>query len=431
MAVSFDAFFYGISIQESGGNYKAVGPQLKSGRAYGKYQVMDFNIGPWTQKYLGRRLTAQQFLNSPDAQEKVARGVLKEYFDKYGARGAASAWYSGNPKLHMSTRPQGAAGPSIKSYVDSVLNHATKYKGGGGSGGGAGGAVSGSTLNMDELASQYGMTAELLNYYPELKKIFEEALAGNWAGARLKVAIENSEWWKNHTEAERKWILLNHADPAQAEDMWTKGVAYIQDKMVQWGVPADDKKIRDALVWKYVIFDWNEQQLKYLAADAIAFSKEGILGGEGGAFQNDVMSLAYANGVRMDPSWYKNWYQKILRGEGTKEQAMREVRNMAAAQFAGFKDQILAGQNVIDLASPYITDMARVLELGAGIDLFDPLIKNALSYKDPKTGTLGAKPLWQFNIDLRKDARWLKTNNAREGLMAVARQIGKDFGFGY
>jgi len=39
---------------ESGGNYSALGPLLSSGdRAYGAYQIMGANIGPWTKSALG------------------------------------------------------------------------------------------------------------------------------------------------------------------------------------------------------------------------------------------------------------------------------------------------------------------------------------------------------------------------------------------
>jgi hypothetical protein len=49
---------------ESGGKYDAVGPvaNAQGQRAYGKYQVMDFNVGPWTQEVLGRPMTPQEFI---------------------------------------------------------------------------------------------------------------------------------------------------------------------------------------------------------------------------------------------------------------------------------------------------------------------------------------------------------------------------------
>lgn len=119
--VTFDQFFAGIAQQESGGNYSAVNA---SSGALGKYQVMPANVPAWSQKYLGVSWSPQQFLQDPTKQETLAKAVLGSYFTSYGARGAAAAWYSGNPALQNSYGSQGG-GPSVGSYVDSVLMHAT------------------------------------------------------------------------------------------------------------------------------------------------------------------------------------------------------------------------------------------------------------------------------------------------------------------
>ena len=112
----FDAFMRALAQQESGGNYNAYN---KSG-ATGKYQILASNVGPWAQRYLGRSMSVSEFRNNPSLQDQLATAVLKQYVSAYGFRGAASAWYSGNPNAHMSTRAQ-RGGPSIKGYVDSIM----------------------------------------------------------------------------------------------------------------------------------------------------------------------------------------------------------------------------------------------------------------------------------------------------------------------
>lgn len=87
-----------ISGIESGGRYDAVGPiaNQKGNRAYGKYQVMDFNVGPWTQEVLGQAMTPQQFVASPQAQDAVYKAKFGQYVQKYGSPEAASrAWFGG------------------------------------------------------------------------------------------------------------------------------------------------------------------------------------------------------------------------------------------------------------------------------------------------------------------------------------------------
>lgn len=82
---------------DGSGGYGAIGGRTKKGdRAYGAYQVMDFNIPSWTKKYYGKQLTPQEFLNNEAAQDAVFDGEFGGYLDKYGNfNDAMSMWFSG------------------------------------------------------------------------------------------------------------------------------------------------------------------------------------------------------------------------------------------------------------------------------------------------------------------------------------------------
>ncbi|MBP33233.1 hypothetical protein [Methylobacterium sp.] len=88
---------------ESGHNYNAKGPIIQKGsykgdRAYGFYQVMGKNIPEWTEKYVGRRMTPEEFLKDPVAQDTVFKGEFSKQIKKYGnPADAASVWHSGRP----------------------------------------------------------------------------------------------------------------------------------------------------------------------------------------------------------------------------------------------------------------------------------------------------------------------------------------------
>lgn len=125
---SFGAFLNAISAQESGGNY---GAQNRDSGAMGKYQIMPSNImgtnRGWDYEALGRDINIGEFLGSPKIQEAIAQYKLRSYYQKYGAAGAAVAWYAGpgtaagylrNPGRY--TSPQGNY-PSIAAYVQQVL----------------------------------------------------------------------------------------------------------------------------------------------------------------------------------------------------------------------------------------------------------------------------------------------------------------------
>jgi hypothetical protein len=432
---TFDQFFRAIAEQESNGRYSAVGVWVRGDRAYGKYQVMGANIPSWTKQYYGKSLTPQQFLNNPAAQEAVAKGKLKSYYNKYGARGAASAWYSGNPNLHMSTASQ-SGGPSIKSYVDSVINKAYKYPATGGtSTSGAyssGGAVT-PALSSAELAEQYGFVSSFLNSNKELKKLFQDAVSGGWSADKFQAKLRNTKWWKSHSKDEREWLLQLKADPATAKQEMSQAKVKIKQLANQMGMvmTKDIQKYLDKAAYNMVALGWDEGQLRYYLGQYVSFKGE-TLQGEGGEAINEMREYAYSMGVQLGDSWYTDRARNILRGVATIQDYKSEIQNKAKASFPQWTKQIEAGQSVADIASPYMQSMAQILELPAGsVNLFDSTIKKALNYTNKGTLQKEAKPLWQFENELRSDPRWKKTKNAQDSLFQVGHQVLADFGFKY
>lgn len=70
----------------------------KQNLAYGKYQVLGKNIPSWTKEAGLPSMTIQQFLASPDAQEKVFEYQSNKNYAKYGNwDDVASVWFSGRP----------------------------------------------------------------------------------------------------------------------------------------------------------------------------------------------------------------------------------------------------------------------------------------------------------------------------------------------
>jgi len=105
-----------ISGIESGGNYKAIGPVTKNGdRAFGKYQVMGANIAPWTTEVLGRPLTRQEWLSSPELQDKVFEAKFGKYVEKYGPEGAAKAWFAGERGMN-NPNAKDVLGTTVQGY---------------------------------------------------------------------------------------------------------------------------------------------------------------------------------------------------------------------------------------------------------------------------------------------------------------------------
>jgi hypothetical protein len=138
LPTNVSSFRQAIIGKESGGNYNAVNPD--SG-ALGIGQVMPENVGPWTQKYLGKTLTPQQFLKDRAAQDAVVNGRFNDMLKDQAAAGfsgeqmirrAAAVWYSGQSKLWNDTKPQYSKGrryPSIAEYTQAIWDSYQKNQG--------------------------------------------------------------------------------------------------------------------------------------------------------------------------------------------------------------------------------------------------------------------------------------------------------------
>jgi hypothetical protein len=119
-----DKLIRAIRSQESNDNYRAIN---RDSGALGGYQIMPFNLfggSEWDRKALGRDVGRDEFLNNPQIQDAIARWQLGNYLKKYGAAGAAVAWYGGPGAVQnmYSKTTQTGGYPSLYAYWQSVLS---------------------------------------------------------------------------------------------------------------------------------------------------------------------------------------------------------------------------------------------------------------------------------------------------------------------
>ncbi|MDE4602454.1 hypothetical protein LOF12_14020 [Sinorhizobium meliloti] len=105
------------SIESKGsGDYKAVGPtHPKMGRALGRYQIMEANVGPWSREVLGREVTPDEFMANPDLQDAIFDGKFNSYVQKFGPEGAAQAWFAGPGGVGKTNRKD-SLGTDVGTY---------------------------------------------------------------------------------------------------------------------------------------------------------------------------------------------------------------------------------------------------------------------------------------------------------------------------
>lgn len=137
----------------------------------------------------------------------------------------------------------------------------------------------------------------------------------------------------------------------------------------------------------------------------------------------DIMTTANANGISLTPTQLAAYTQQVQNGTDINI-IKRAIRSSAALGLPDNVQKLIAeGTDLETIYSPYRNTMAAVLEISPdSISLTDPTLRKAF-------GPDKELPLYEFQRQLRQDARWQYTNNAREEVSNVALNVLRDFGF--
>jgi hypothetical protein len=285
-------------------------------------------------------------------------------------------------------------------------------------------------LSADELAASYGLTSSLINSNKELKKLFSQAVSGGWTADLFQAKLKNTGWWKNQSDTLRQYLTQKYTDPATWGQKNSQARYAMNALAVQVGLGnqlAGGKvtSLLNQAVYNSVALGWSDARVKDWFGAHV--TNKNILGGEVGEAFDKIHQVAYLNGMKYN-TWYFNAARNVVAGRTTMEEVEATIRKQAAAKYSGFADQIKAGQNVMDLAAPYIKATASILELpDTDVDLFNSHVAKAM------TANQGGQPysLWQYETDLRSDPLWKKTKNAQDSMMQTAHQVLQQFGVAY
>lgn len=303
--------------------------------------------------------------------------------------------------------------------------------GGGGSGAGrsaGGSAASPAPIDNEELAQKYGFTKALMDSSPELARLFQQAVAGQWTPDKFQAMLRNTQWYQGMSDTRRKMVTLQYTDPATWQATWSKSYDHVQQLAASMGANPDDPSMLGPVASNMMFEGWSDERIRTELGKHITFGNNGFAHGEAGRIQQEIASYSYSMGIKNSDDWMRSKVMNIMSGMSTDQDAKSEILGQAIAQFPGYEKQLRGGMTMQDVAQPYMQSMSQILELNPGsINLFDPTISNALSYRDPKTGDYG-KQLWQFQNDLRQDDRWKSTQNAQDSAMSVTKSILQTFG---
>lgn len=285
-------------------------------------------------------------------------------------------------------------------------------------------------LDAHELAERYGASYSFFKSQPELWKLMNQAVEGQWDDKRWAAEIKNTKWWKTNSETVRQAKTLEKTDPATYKAQMEAARVAAQQMAVKSGAILSDKNV-EKLAKNMVWYGWNEAQVGNFLGQYIRFQEDHTLGGMAGAAAKAIKDEAYKNGVSITEQSLLNNAQYIVRGLTSMERVQASLREQSASLYPAFAEQIKAGASIQDLAAPYAQVVAQELGLpDTDVDVFNSRVKQALNRANSK-GEPQAMSLNDFTQVVRNDPQWRRQPGVADRTLNIGRQVLADMGLGF
>lgn len=282
-------------------------------------------------------------------------------------------------------------------------------------------------MDGQELAEKYGLSMAFFDSVPELRKLLDKAVAGQWSETQWTGQLKNSKWWADTSEQQRKMKILETGDPATYKAQLTATTEAMRMAAVKMGAVVSDGQLGEAAKLA-MNAGWNEEQVKSYLGKYIDFTDKQVLGGQAGAWARAINEAAYQNGLVIDDQTVKNYAAYIGQGITTLEDTLGQIREQAAGQYPAFADQIRAGQTMNTLAQPYIQMYAQ--ETGqsySSMSATTPVIKNALNRRGQDNMAV-PMTMSEFQQQIRGSSEWRSTPTAIAKTMGIGGAVLQSLG---
>lgn len=286
-------------------------------------------------------------------------------------------------------------------------------------------------LDINELEQMYGWNASFLKANPDLQNLVSQYASGAIATqSAFDAALRNTNWWRQNSDTWKKNQALKYSNPAEYGRQYQQVYDTVRATAGQMG-GSFGSTLLHSIAQNAFDLGWDSNQIQMHLSSALnwnAHNNSGT-GGQAGQIQDAIRKTAADYGVSVSGNFIGQRVAGILGNTETEQNYITEIRNMAKAAFPAWAKQIDAGQTMRDVAQPYVQAYGNLLEVDpSAITLQDHLLRKALNTTDPKTGTPGAMPVWQFENTLRADPRWQNTGNARDLYAGLTAQLGNEWG---
>jgi hypothetical protein len=281
-----------------------------------------------------------------------------------------------------------------------------------------------------------GYALELINSDPSLqewikrvRQYMDKNKGRTPTSYELEKMKEGIDWFEKFN-ADQEEARMLQADPRRRAD-WERSLELKRQKVrniaTSYGIEISDDFI-DTLAIDARLDQLNDQEIR----DRMRPSMMGdaALVGASQDVERQLVQWASRNGLTLSGDTVRKYVMNIAEGKQSIETAYDDLRKTyLIGQYPAWADRILQGFDPADIASPYKSKMAALLEVDEdSIDLSDTLLQRAMEGVGAD-GKPRVTPLYEFEREIRNDERWQYTDNAKATYSNMGDQILKMFGF--
>ncbi len=442
---------WAIAMRESGGNASAHNDNAATGDdSYGIFQInmlgplaaeRDAKFKQHVPGYTGIDSLYDPVINARAAAYMSQHGANWQSWvsPQYGAAATFYKQYPGDPgdtetvplgtnPDHPVATPTGAPVVPTETAITGTDESAKILKGKGA---------------KKAFAENQAVSWDFVQSHQDVKDVFQEAIDNGWndpktgeVGKQSFInAIQNTSWYRDNNEFARNYLFLKSQGGADYKDELNAARLAVQTEAAKVGAVLDDGQTA-GLAEQYLMNGWNDPARSRMLTQALTGNLPGFdhsyldySKGGAAALVATLKKTANDNGVQYDDSYYQGAAAAILGGLTTADTYVQDIREKAATLYPTYGDRVRTGeQTVRSLASPYISTMAQTLELNPNsISLNDDSIRGALGASDDKGNPMPLS-LYDYQQQLRKDPRWLNTQQAQDQYSNVAKTVLEKFG---
>lgn len=353
-----------------------------------------------------------------------------------GQAASGAPGVGGNPTVQQQQASQSTTTPRAGSQAGSRAASAgtTVPAAGGGGGGGvtiinqapaAPAAPAATGVDWAALQQQYGYAAGLFQSNPELQGLVKQATAGKWTDQRFLAAVQNSKWWKTHTDAQRKYIVEKTGNPGQLNADRQQMSLSIANQAAKDGVQLPAARLA-AMVEDALKGGWNQDQINTALAAEYKYN-----GSAPDATADALKTEAAKYLVPLSDQTVQQWARQIIAGTADQNTFDAYLKEQAKSLFPGLSGAIDSGVTVAQYTDPYRQLAAQTLGIAPdSINFMDPKWSQALFRVDPKTGARTSMSLsdWQRTLMTDPSYGWDSSANGRAAAADLATKLGRLMG---